>query len=76
MRFDAAYHGVFKCNRNLIAQMPALSAYLERMLVLPGVAETVNIDHIKAGDCSIRALDPSGIVPAGPALPTALPKAA
>ncbi|HSH43797.1 MAG TPA: glutathione S-transferase family protein [Arenicellales bacterium] len=76
VRFDAAYHGAFKCNRNLIAQMPALSAYLERILALPGVAETVNIDHIKAGYYSIRALNPSGIVPAGPALPAALSKAA
>ncbi|HSH41761.1 MAG TPA: glutathione S-transferase family protein [Arenicellales bacterium] len=69
VRFDPAYHGVFKCNRNLIAQMPALSAYLDRVLALPGVAETVNIDHIKAGYYSIKALNPTGIVPAGPELP-------
>lgn len=76
VRFDPAYHGVFKCNRNLIAQMPALSAYLHRVLALPGVAETVNIDHIKAGYYSIKALNPTGIVPAGPALPERLARAA
>lgn len=76
VRFDPAYHGVFKCNRNLLAQMPALAAYLDRVLALPGVAETVNIDHIKAGYYSIKALNPTGIVPAGPALPEALAKAA
>jgi len=75
VRFDAAYHGVFKCNRNLIAQMPALSAYLERLLALPGVAETVSIDHIKAGYYSIKALNPTGIIPAGPALPKSLSEA-
>lgn len=76
VRFDVAYHGVFKCNRNLIAQMPALSAYLERVLALRGVAETVNVDHIKAGYYSIKALNPTGIVPAGPALPEPLARAA
>lgn len=76
VRFDPAYHGVFKCNRNLLAQMPALAAYLDRVLALPGVAETVNIDHIKAGYYSIKALNPTGIVPAGPALPETLAKAA
>lgn len=76
VRFDAAYHGAFKCNRNLIAQMPALQAYLERILALPGAAATVNIDHIKAGYYSIKALNPSGIIPAGPALPGRLARAA
>jgi len=76
VRFDAAYHGAFKCNRNLIAQMPALSAYLERVLALPGVADTVNIDHIKTGYYSIKALNPSGIIPAGPALPEPVARAA
>lgn len=40
---------------------------MERVLRVPGVAETVNIDHIKAGYYSVAALNPSGIVPAGPA---------
>jgi len=76
VRFDAAYHGAFKCNRNLIGQMPMLSAYLGRILDLPGVGDTVNIDHIKAGYYSIKSLNPSGIVPAGPALPERLSQAA
>jgi putative glutathione S-transferase len=66
IRFDAAYHGIFKVNRRQIADYPRLSAYMERILRLPGVAKTVNLDHIKAGYYSIKALNPSGIVPAGP----------
>ncbi|MBB3331324.1 putative glutathione S-transferase [Halomonas campaniensis] len=66
VRFDAAYHGLFKCNRNTLAAMPALHAYLHRLLALEGIAETVNLEHIKAGYYSIRALNPGGIVPVGP----------
>lgn len=66
IRFDAAYHGLFKTNWKRIADYPNLSAYMERVLRLPGVAETVNLDHIKAGYYSIKALNPSGIVPVGP----------
>lgn len=66
IRFDTAYHGLFKTNRKLIAQYPRLSAYLERVLRLPGVAGTVNIDHITRGYYSIKALNPTGIRPAGP----------
>jgi glutathionyl-hydroquinone reductase len=70
VRFDPAYHGLFKCNIRRLADYPRLSAYLERVRALPGVAGTVNIDHIKAGYYSIKALNPSGIVPAGPGEPT------
>jgi putative glutathione S-transferase len=66
IRFDAAYHGLFKTNRKRIADYPRLSAYMERVLRLPGVADTVDLSHIKAGYYSIKALNPSGIVPAGP----------
>lgn len=72
IRFDAAYHGLFKTNLRRIADYPRLQAYMERILRLPGVAETVNLDHIKAGYYSIKALNPTGIVPAGPAHVTAL----
>ena len=68
VRFDAAYHGLFKCNLRRLADYPRLSAYLERMLAVPGVRETVNIDHIKRGYYSIKALNPTGIVPTGPEL--------
>ncbi|MFT8674591.1 MAG: glutathione S-transferase family protein [Acetobacter sp.] len=68
VRFDAAYNGLFKCNLRRLADYPALSRYLERMLAVPGVAGTVNLDHIKQGYYSIKALNPNGIVPAGPLL--------
>lgn len=66
IRFDAAYHWLFKTNLRRIADYPRLTAFLGQMLALPGVRETVNLDHIKAGYYSIKALNPSGIVPAGP----------
>lgn len=68
VRFDVAYHGLFKCNLRRIAGYPALQAYMLRVLDLPGVRATVNLDHIKRGYYSIRALNPTGIVPKGPAL--------
>jgi putative glutathione S-transferase len=73
VRFDAAYHGLFKCNLRRLADYPALSAYMARMLAVPGIAETVSIDHIKAGYYSIKALNPNGIVPKGPDLPGLAP---
>jgi putative glutathione S-transferase len=68
IRFDAAYYGLFKCNLRRVADYPAVAAYTGRIHALPGVAETVNIDHIKRGYYSIKTLNPSGIVPKGPAL--------
>lgn len=66
VRFDAAYHGLFKCNRNTLKSMPNLHRYMHRILALNGIADTVNIDHIKAGYYSIKTLNPTGIVPTGP----------
>jgi putative glutathione S-transferase len=66
VRFDAAYHGLFKCNLRRIADYSDLSGYVERVLAVPGVRESVSIDHIKRGYYSIKALNPSGIVPVGP----------
>lgn len=68
IRFDAAYHGLFKCNQRKLNEYAGLDAYTKRMLDIPGVRETVNIDHIKQGYYSIKALNPNGIVPAGPDL--------
>jgi glutathionyl-hydroquinone reductase len=68
VRFDVAYHGLFKCNVRRIADYRNLSRYMARILGLPGVADTVNIEHIKHGYYSIKALNPSQIVPVGPAL--------
>jgi putative glutathione S-transferase len=66
VRFDVAYHGLFKCNLRRISDYSALSAYQARILAIPGVRETVSIDHIKRGYYSIKALNPTGIVPVGP----------
>lgn len=68
IRFDAAYHGLFKCNLRRVADYPALLAYTRRILALPGVRATVNMDHIKQGYYSIQRLNPVGLVPVGPDL--------
>jgi len=73
VRFDAAYFSLFKCNLRRIADYPALQAWLMRVLEIPGIRETVNIDHIKRGYYSIKALNPTGIVPVGPDLPGLAP---
>jgi putative glutathione S-transferase len=66
IRFDVAYYGLFKCNRNMLKEMPRLHAYMLRILAVEGIRSTVNIEHIKAGYYSIKALNPTGIVPVGP----------
>jgi putative glutathione S-transferase len=66
IRFDVAYHGLFKTNIKAIADYPALSAYLERLLKIEAFAINTRVDHIKAGYYSVKALNPSGIVPQGP----------
>lgn len=68
VRFDVAYHGLFKCNLRRLSDYPGLRAFCRRMLDWPGIAETVNIDHIKRGYYSIASLNPTGIVPVGPEL--------
>ncbi|MCB1886162.1 MAG: glutathione S-transferase C-terminal domain-containing protein [Rhodocyclaceae bacterium] len=68
VRFDLAYHGLFKCNRHPLSHYPRVIAYLERLLAIPAFAASVRPDHIKAGYYSIAALNPSGIVPTGPEL--------
>ena len=73
VRFDAAYHGLFKCNLRRLADYSHLSAFLALMLGVPGIRETVSIDHIKQGYYSIKALNPNGIVPLGPDLPGLAP---
>lgn len=75
IRFDAAYHGLFKCNLRRLADYKALSAYLYRVYGLAGIADTVSIDHIKRGYYSIKSLNPGGIVPLGPDLPGIYPVA-
>jgi glutathionyl-hydroquinone reductase len=68
VRFDVAYHGLFKCNLRRLSDYPLLATYVRRLWGLDKIAETVNIDHIKRGYYSIKALNPTGIVPLGPDL--------
>ncbi|MGC4770545.1 glutathione S-transferase family protein [Micromonospora sp. DT44] len=67
VRFDAAYHGHFKCNRNKLTEMPVLWAYARDLFQTPGFGETVDFDHIKRHYYGThREINPTGIVPAGP----------
>jgi putative glutathione S-transferase len=69
IRFDAVYVGHFKCNLSRIADYPNLSAYTREIYQLPGVADTVNFEHIKRHYYeSHRGINPAGIVPLGPVL--------
>lgn len=69
VRFDAVYVGHFKCNLRRIADYPNLSGYLRDLYQVPGVAGTVNFDHIKQHYYASHAtINPTGIVPKGPAL--------
>ena len=74
IRFDPVYHGHFKCNRKLLADYAALSAYLEGLAAHPAIAPTINLDHIKRHYyMSHRTINPTGIVPLGPAAPVGGP---
>jgi putative glutathione S-transferase len=74
VRFDAVYYSHFKCNLRRIIDYPNLSNYLRDLYQVPGVAETVNMDHIKRHYYgSQRHVNPRGIVPLGPALDFAAP---
>lgn len=68
VRFDAAYHGLFKCNLRRIEDYPNLSNYLRDLYQRPGFGDTTDIEAIKRGYYSNRVINPTGIVPAGPAL--------
>ncbi|MDA7428493.1 glutathione S-transferase family protein [Primorskyibacter aestuariivivens] len=69
IRFDPVYHGHFKCNRSRIVDYPALWAYLRELYQWPGVAETVDFDHISRHyHYSHNSINPHRIVPVGPEL--------
>ena len=69
VRFDAVYYSHFKCNLRRIADYPNLSNWLREMYQWPGIAETVDLKHIKGHYYgSHRTINPTGIVPKGPAL--------
>ncbi len=69
VRFDAVYYGHFKCNRNRLAEFQHLSRHLRELYRMPGIAGTVNLEHIKRHYyMSHPHINPSRIVPLGPAL--------
>lgn len=74
VRFDPVYVGHFKCNIRRLADYPNLWAYTRELYQVPGVAETVNMAHIKGHYYeSHRMINPSGIVPLGPEIDFAAP---
>jgi glutathionyl-hydroquinone reductase len=74
VRFDPVYVGHFKCNLRRVADYPNLSGYLRDLYQVPGVAGTVNMQHIKGHYYeSHRTINPSGIVPIGPDLDLTVP---
>jgi len=69
VRFDPVYHGHFKCNLRRLVDYPNLWAYTRALYQVPGIRETVNMDHIKLHYYgSHKSINPNGIVPKGPAL--------
>jgi glutathionyl-hydroquinone reductase len=74
VRFDAVYHGHFKCNRRRIADYPALWRFTRDIYSLPKVAETVNLDHIRRHYYESHTnINPTGVVPLGPVIDFAVP---
>lgn len=69
VRFDAVYYGHFKCNLKRIVDMPNLWRLTRELYQWPGIAQTVNFDHIKSHYYrSHPTINPTGIVPKGPEL--------
>ncbi len=67
VRFDAVYHGHFKCNRSKLAEMPVLWAYARDLFQTPGFGDTVDFVHIKRHYYVVhKGINPTGIVPLGP----------
>ncbi|MFI7588713.1 glutathione S-transferase family protein [Spongisporangium articulatum] len=68
-RFDPVYHGHFKCNRQKLTEFPALWAYARDLFQTPGFGDTVDFAQIKRHYYVVhRDINPTQIVPAGPAL--------
>ncbi|HKJ11050.1 MAG TPA: glutathione S-transferase C-terminal domain-containing protein, partial [Ornithinimicrobium sp.] len=67
VRFDAVYHGHFKCNRTKLSEMPVLWAYARDLFQTPGFGDTVDFAQIKAHYYEThRDVNPTGVVPLGP----------
>ena len=74
VRFDVVYHGHFKCNLRRIVDYPNLQGYLQDLYQTPGIAETVNFDHIKRHYYVTHTeINPTQIVPLGPLLALTAP---
>jgi putative glutathione S-transferase len=74
VRFDAVYHGHFKCNLRRIVDYPSLQGYLMDLYQQPGIAGTVNFDHIKRHYYYTHDdINPTRIVPLGPELDLTAP---
>jgi glutathionyl-hydroquinone reductase len=68
-RFDAVYHGHFKCNRSKLTELPVLWAYARDLFQTPGFGDTVDFSQIKRHYYEVhREINPTGIVPLGPDL--------
>ena len=68
-RFDAVYHGHFKCNRSTLREMPVLWAYARDLFQTPGFGDTIDFDHVKRHYYVVqRDINPTGVVPLGPDL--------
>ncbi|MCF1591982.1 glutathione S-transferase family protein [Streptomyces muensis] len=69
VRFDAVYHGHFKCNRWKLTEHQVLWAYARDLYQTPGFGDTVDFDHIKRHYYQVHSgINPTGIVPLGPDL--------
>jgi putative glutathione S-transferase len=67
VRFDAVYHGHFKCNRRKLIEYPALWAYARDLFQIPGFGDTVNLDHIRRHYYYVHnGINPTRIVAVGP----------
>jgi putative glutathione S-transferase len=69
VRFDAVYHGHFKCNRHKLTELPVLWAYARDLFQTPGFGDTIDFDHIKRHYYVTHAdINPTQVVPKGPDL--------
>jgi glutathionyl-hydroquinone reductase len=69
IRFDAVYHGHFKCNLRKLSEYPAIYDYLKRIYALEEIAATCDLDEIKTHYYgSHLTINPTGIIPKGPAI--------
>lgn len=74
IRFDAVYHGHFKCNRQKLSEYPHLFEYVKELYQYPGISDTVDFTHIKGHYYgSHRTINPTAVVPKGPDLDWLIP---